>query len=80
MLFNDFVYNYELKIKATSNIKKQQVFKSFGLDNVGIYLRDWLFPSDIGFVNLHPFQGTDWVVYSNEYFFDSYVGAPPQKL
>ena len=47
-----------LKNKATSNIKKQQVLDSIGLNNVGIYLRDIPFKSDIGVVNLHLSKGT----------------------
>ena len=52
MKFNDFVKKFDLKNKATSN-KKIQVLDSIGLNNVGIYLRDGPFKSDIGFVNLH---------------------------
>ena len=61
MKFNDFVKKFDLKNKATSNIKIQQVLDSMGLNNVGIYLRDGLLKSDIGFVNLHPSKGTHWV-------------------
>ena len=61
--FNDFVHEYNLKNKATSNIKIQQVLVSIGLYEVGIYLRDGSFSSDIGIVNLHPSKGTHWVIY-----------------
>ena len=54
MINNDFIKKYNLKNKATSNIKIQQVLDSIGLNNVGIYLRDGPFKSDIGVVNLHP--------------------------
>ena len=70
--FNDFVHKFNLKHKATSNIQIRQVFGSFGLYNVGIYLRDGPFPSDIGVVSLHPSKGTHWVCSINEIFFDSY--------
>ena len=63
MTFNDFIKKYNLKNKATSNIKIQQVLNSIGLNNVNIYLRDGPFKSDIGIVNLHPFKGTHWVCY-----------------
>ena len=59
--FNEFVKKYNLKNKATSNIKIQKVLTSIGLDNVNIYLRDGSFSSDIGTVNLHPSKGTHWV-------------------
>ena len=78
--FNDFVGNYILKNKATSNIKIQQVLSSIGLDNVDIYLRDGPFSSDIGIVKLHPSKGTHWVVYINENYFDSYGCVCPKKL
>ena len=78
--FNDFIKKYKLKNKATSNIKIRQVLSSLSLNDVGIYLRDGLFESDIGIVNLHPFRGSHWVCYINENYFDSYGCSPPQKL
>ena len=80
MSFNDFVHKYNLKNKATSNIKNQKVLTSIGLDNINIYLRDGPFSSDIGIVNLHPSKGTHWVCYINENYFDSYGCVPPKKL
>ena len=64
--FNDFVHKHNLRNKATSNIKIQHVFSSLSLDDVGIYLRDGPFKSDIGIGNLHPSKGTHWVCYVNE--------------
>ena len=78
--FNDFIKKYNLKNKATSNIKIQQILNSIGLNNVGIYLRDGPFSSDIGIVNLHPSKGTHWVTYINENYFDSCGCVPPKKL
>ena len=80
MMFNDFIKKYKLKNKATSNIKMQQVLSSLGLSDVGIYLRDGPFESDIGIVNLHPSKGTHWVCYINENYFDSYGCFPPKKI
>ena len=79
MSFNDFVNKYNLKNKATSNIKIQKILTSIGLDNINIYLRDGPFSSDIGIVNLHPSKGTHWVFYINENFFDSYGCVCPKK-
>ena len=79
-MFNDFVRKHELKNKATSNIKIQQVLSSLGLNDVGIYLRDGVFKSDIGIVNLHPSEGTHWVCYIYENYFDSYGCVCPKKL
>ena len=78
--FNDFVCKYDLKNKATSNIKIQQVLNSIGLNNTNIYLRDGPFSSDIGIVNLHPFRGSHSISYINENYFDSYGCVPPKKL
>ena len=80
MSFNDFVKKFDLKNKATSNIKIQKVLTSIGLDNINIYLRDGPFSSDIGIVNLHPSKGTHWVCYINENYFDSYGCSPPKTL
>ena len=80
MTFNEFVRKLVLKNKATSNIKIQQVLSSLSLSDVGIYLRDGTFESDIGIVNLHPSKGTHWVCYINENFFDSYGCVCPKRL
>ena len=80
LTFNEFIKKHHLQNKSTSNIKIQQVLSSLGLNDVGIYLRDGVFKSDIGIVNLHPSKGTHWVCYINENYFDSYGCAPPKKL
>ena len=80
MDFIDFVYKHKLKNRATSNIKIQQVLSALSLDDVGIYLRDGAFESDIGIVNLHPSKGTHWVCYINGIYFDSYGVVCPKKL
>ena len=78
--FNELVEKYNLKNKATSNIKIQKVLTSIGLDSVNIYLRDGSFSSDIGIVNLHLSKGTHWVCYISENYFDSYGCVCPKKL
>ena len=45
---------YSLENEATPNIKIRQVLSFVGLSDVGIYLRDGPFQSDIGIVSLHP--------------------------
>ena len=80
MTFIDFIHNYKIKYKATSIIEVLQVFSSLSLKDVGIFIRDGPFESDIGKVNLHPFQGTHWVFYIHECYFDSYGCVPPQIL
>ena len=79
MLFIEFIKEYNLQNKATSDIKIQKVLTSIGLDNVNIYLRDGPFSSDIGIVNLHLSKGTHWVCYINENYFDSYGCVCPKK-
>ena len=61
MSLNDFVPKNSLKNKATSKIKTQQVLSSLSSDDVGIYLGESLFKSDIGIVNLRTSKGTHWV-------------------
>ena len=78
--FNDFVHKHNLRNKAASNIKIQQVLSSLRLNDVRIYLRDGPFESDIGIVNLHPSKGTHWGFYINENYFESYGCSPPKKL
>ena len=80
MTFNDFIKKFKLKNEATSNIKTQQVPSSLSLKDVGIYLRDGPFKSDIGVVNLHPSKGSHWICYINESYFDSYGVVCPKKL
>ena len=71
--------NINLK-KATSSEKTYQILCFLGLNNFGIYLRDGPFQSDIGIVNLHPFEGTHWVLYVQKNFLVSYDCPPPQIL
>ena len=78
--FNEFLKKYKLKDKATSNVEINRVLSSLSLNEVGIYLRDGPFSSDIRIVNLHPFRGTHWILYIHECYFDSYGCAPPKKL
>ena len=66
--------------KATNNIKIYQVFSSIELDNVGTYLRDGPFSSDIGIVTIQPSKVVHWVVFINDKCFDRYGYSPPEKL
>ena len=80
MSFNDFVKNFNLKNKATSNIKIRQVLSSLSLKDVGIYLGDGPFKTDTGILNLHPLKGTHWTCYVNENSFNIYGCVCPKKL
>ena len=60
-------------------MKIQQVVDSMRIKNVGIYVRDGPFSTDMGIVNLHPSKGSHWVCYINENYFDSYGCVCPKK-
>ena len=80
LTFNEFIKKYNLKNRATSNMKIQQVLSSLSMNGVGFYLRDGSLKSDIGLANLHPSKGSHWVCYINENYFDSYGVVCPKKL
>ena len=73
-------HKYKLKYKTTSNIKISEVISSLSLSDIGIYLRDGPFESDIGIVNLNPSKGSHWTAYTNEIFFASFGCVCPKKL
>ena len=80
MSFIDYVPKNKLKNKATSNIIIYQVLSSLSLSDVGNFLRDGLFESDIEIVKLHPTEGTLWVSSKNENYFYSHGCWTAQKL
>ena len=80
MTFNDFFHKYELKNKATSKIKYYQNLPSLSVNDVGIYLRDGIFKTDVRFVEFHPFRGSHWTLYVNKKVFDSSGCAPSNEL
>ena len=79
MTFNDFVHRHNLKNKATSIIKIQQVLSSLSLNDVDIHLRDGPLSKGIGIVNLHPSRCNLSVCYINEKYSDNYGCSPPQN-
>ena len=46
----------------------------------GIYMREDKFSTPSGIVNLHPSVGTNWVLYTNKHYFDSYGCTPPLNI
>ena len=63
MLFHEFVHEYNLRNKATSNFKIYEVMKKIGQESkVGTYSRDGNFSTNYGKVNLHRSRGTHWSV------------------
>ena len=78
--FNDFIRKYNLKNKTTSNKRIFQVLQSLSFNDVGFYLGDGPFPSDVGIEIIYPSRGTHWVVYIIDKYFDSYGCSPPEKI
>ena len=52
--FSDFIQKNKLKTKATSIKKFHQILPSSYLNDIGIYLRDDPFKSDVGIINFQP--------------------------
>ena len=77
--FNDFIREWKLNNKATSNIKIQQILSSLSLSHVGTYLGDGTFSLTIGIVNLHPKRRLHRVAYLIENCFGIYGCGPPNK-
>ena len=77
--FKKFVGKYGLKNEATSNVKIKEILKLMNT-SCGIYMRDDKFTTTSGIVNLHPTKGTHWVMFINEYCFDSYGCPPPTNI
>ena len=46
----------------------------------GKYMRDDKFTTTSGRVNLYPTKGTHWVMFVNEFYFDSYGCPPPTNI
>ena len=62
--FTEFLTAFNSKNKATSNMKLQQVLKKLGLDiKIGIFVRDDLFSTNFGTINLQPSGETHCVCY-----------------
>ena len=77
--FKEFVNKYGLKNEATSNVKIKEILKLMNT-SCEIYMRDDKFTTTSGIVNLHPTKGTHWVMFINEYYFDSYGCPPPTNI
>ena len=84
--FKEFDEKYGLKNEATSKVKIKEnldtlsVFGILKLNSTGIYMRDDKITTPSGIVNLHPTKGTHWVMFVNEYYFDSYGCPPPTNI
>ena len=77
--FKEFVNKYGLKNEATSNVEIKEILKLMNT-SCGIFMRDDKFITTRGIVNLHPTKGTHWVMFVNEFYFDSYGCPPPLNI
>ena len=77
--FKEFVKKYGLKNEATSNVEIKEILKLMNT-SCGIYMRDDKFITTSGIVNLHPTEGTHWVMFTNQNYFDSYGCPPPLNI
>ena len=77
--FEQFLSVHKLKNAPTSNIKLQKVLNQLDLE-CSITMRDDPFSDDCGIINLHPINGTHWVCFFNNFYFDSYACPPPQNI
>ena len=87
LLFKEFVEKYGLKNEATSNVKIKEILNELDVRVASrvaspceIYMRDDKFTTTSGIVNLHPTKGTHWVMFINEFYFDSYGCPPPLNI
>ena len=84
LLFKEFVEKCGLKNEATSNVKIKEILNELKIP-CGIYMRDDKLTTTssggfAGIVNLHPTKGTHWVMFINEFYFDSYGCPPPLNI
>ena len=77
--FKEIVNKYRLKNEATSNVEIKEILKLMNT-SCGIYMRDDKFITTSGIVNLHPTKGTHWVMFVNEFYFDSYGCPQPLNI
>ena len=75
----EFVEKHGSKDEATSDVKITEILKLMNT-SCGIYMRDDKFTTSSGIVNLHPSVGTNWVMYTNKNYFDSYGCPPPINI
>ena len=78
--FKELVEKYRIKYEATSNVKTKEILDILNLKSTGIYMRDDKFTTTAGVVNLHPTKGTHWVMFVNEFYFDSYGSPLPVNI
>ena len=77
--FKELVDKNGLKDEATSNVKIKEILQIINI-SCRIYMTDDEFTTTAGIVNLHPTKGTQWVMFTNQNYFDSYGYPQPTNL
>ena len=77
--FKEFVDKCELKDEATCKVKKKEIPDELNIP-AGIYTRDDAFTTDSGIVNSLSTKGIHWVMFGNDFYFDSYGCPPPVNV
>ena len=80
MSFIETFQKYNLRDTTTSIKKIQEILSSVSLSDVGNLFRDGPFTTDVGIVNLHPTNATQWVAYIKQNSFDFYGCSFPNEL
>ena len=81
MSFSQFILDYGLKIREASNKEMQQKLGKLGLNSrVRVLLRDGIFSSNSGILNLQPSKGTHWVCCEKDSHLASYGCPTPDKF
>ena len=79
VVYESLIKKYGLKNEATSNVEIKEILQILNI-SCGIYMRDDTFYTKSGIVILHPTKGKNWVMYTNEYCFDSFGCPPPLSV
>lgn len=79
--FKEFRHKYNLENRATNGQEILDVVKKLKLE-CNIYLRNDKLKTKQGIINLSddPYNGTHWVAYFGNNYFDSYCVEPPQEI
>ena len=69
----------DLKKEATSCVKINKILNEINIPT-GIYMKDVAFTTNSGIVNIHLTKGTYWVLFVDEFYFDSYGFPSPVNV
>ena len=83
--FKEIVTKYGLKNEATSEVKIKEIPNELDIPYrrrfaCEVYMRVDKFTTPSGIVNLHPTEGTHWIMFSHEFYFVSYGCPAPTNI